>query len=60
MLGALMRALRQQLGLGKAYNALVKVFVEATEAGLVPDFILRIGIRYLLSVRVEEVRVRVN
>ncbi|GLC36220.1 hypothetical protein PLESTB_001367300 [Pleodorina starrii] len=55
MLLALLRVLRQQLGLGKIYNALIKAFVDATEAGIVPDFVLRFGIRYLLSVRVSEV-----
>jgi hypothetical protein len=55
MLFFFFRALRKQLGLGKLYNDLVKAFVDATEAGLVPDFVMRLGIRYLLSKRVEEV-----
>ncbi|GFR50780.1 hypothetical protein Agub_g13045 [Astrephomene gubernaculifera] len=52
---AILRALRQQFGLGAFYNGLVKLFVNATESGMVPDFVLRFGIRYLLSVRVAEV-----
>ncbi|GIL50137.1 hypothetical protein Vafri_6265 [Volvox africanus] len=55
MLFAFLRTLRRQLGISGIYDALVQKFIDATEAGMVPDFILRLGIRYLLSVRVAEV-----
>lgn len=56
MIYALLRLIRETLGLGKLYNALVKTFIGAVENGYVPDFILRTGIRFLLSNRVAEVR----
>lgn len=34
-----------------AYEAAAAWFIKATEAGVMPDFILRAGIRYLLSLR---------
>ncbi|KAG2428146.1 hypothetical protein HXX76_011826 [Chlamydomonas incerta] len=55
MIYALLRFIRDTLGVGKAYNALVKTFIGAVENGYVPDFILRTGIRFLLSNRVAEV-----
>ncbi|KXZ45644.1 hypothetical protein GPECTOR_52g44 [Gonium pectorale] len=55
MLTTILRIIRSQLGLGQLYNSIVKLFLNATEGGIVPDFVLRFGIRYLLSVRVGEV-----
>ncbi len=38
-----------------AYDATFRAFMVAVERDLVPDFIIRRGIRYLLSQRVQEV-----
>jgi hypothetical protein len=34
-----------------AYESAVALFISTVEYGLVPDFVLRQGIRYLLSIR---------
>ena len=38
------------------YSLVVKSFISATENGLIPDFVLRTGIRYLLRRRSRMVR----
>lgn len=39
------------LGLGRAYGNAVKVFIDLTEAGFVPDFVLRRAMRFLIGSR---------
>lgn len=48
-------AVVKTLGLEQLYNHVVKAFINAVEAGLVPDFVLRSGIRFLLANRKAEV-----
>lgn len=43
-----------------AYDGLFKIFMQAVERDLVPDFLIRRGIRYLLSQRVEDVSDCIN
>ena len=46
--------------LSNVYEFLVKMFVRGTERGLIPDFILRAAIRYLLGLRSSEVGAWIN
>lgn len=39
-----------------AYDGVFRLFMQAVERDLVPDFLIRRGIRYLLSQRVQDVR----
>ncbi len=55
MLQAVLHAIRALIGRTGLYNAIVKLFITATESGYIPDFALRYGIRYLLAARAAEV-----
>ncbi|PNH11237.1 (S)-coclaurine N-methyltransferase [Tetrabaena socialis] len=54
---SILRALRQMFVemFGVTQEAVLRLFVDATEQGMIPDFILRAGIRVLLKRRVAEV-----
>lgn len=54
MLQAVLHAIRALIGRTGLYNAIVKLFITATESGYIPDFALRYGIRYLLAARAAE------
>jgi hypothetical protein len=46
------------MSISAVYELLVGSLISATEQGYVPDFILRRGIRYLLSLRASAAAVR--
>ena len=51
----ILKAVLRGLGLDKVYQNAVRFFIDATEAGYMPDPLLRRAIRFLLSTRAAEV-----